>query len=180
MLIDVVTPLLLAHGQAVTTRQIAECAGIAEGTIFRAFESKDDLIHAAVARQLDPEPFRAHLRSIDLDLPLEERLRAIVGLMRERFSLVFTLMSALGTMAHPPRTDDGRREFTEIIARALAPDLAQFSVDAERAAQIVRMVALAASIPGVRNGNPFDDGEVASLILYGISGVPADASLYTG
>ena len=35
MLIDAVTPLLLEHGQAVTTRQIADCAGIAEGTIFR-------------------------------------------------------------------------------------------------------------------------------------------------
>ena len=50
---------------------VADCAGIAEGTIFRAFGSKDELIQAAVARHLDPEPFRRQLRAIDPLLPLE-------------------------------------------------------------------------------------------------------------
>jgi len=118
MLIDVVTPLLLAHGRAVTTKQIAECAGIAEGTIFRAFGSKDELIRAAVDRHLDPEPFRARLRQVDLELPLDERMTAIVTLMRERFTTVFTLMSALGATGPPPHSDDGRREFAEIITRS--------------------------------------------------------------
>ena len=33
-IVDVVVPLLLQHGDGVTTKQIAEAAGIAEGTIF--------------------------------------------------------------------------------------------------------------------------------------------------
>ncbi|GAA3893781.1 TetR/AcrR family transcriptional regulator [Leifsonia kafniensis] len=174
MLIDVVTPLLLQHGRAVTTKQIAECAGIAEGTIFRAFGSKDELIRAAIDRHLDPEPFRAQLRLVDLDLPLEERITAIVTLMRERFTTVFTLMSALGATGPPPHSDDGRREFAEIISRSLAGDAARLNVDPARAAQIVRMIALAASVPQMRNGQSFDDGEIAALILYGIAGRPAD------
>ena len=48
-LIDATLPLLRTHGPTVSTRQIAEAAGVAEGTIFRAFPSKDDLINEAVA-----------------------------------------------------------------------------------------------------------------------------------
>lgn len=171
MLIDAVTPLLLEHGRAVTTRQIAECAGIAEGTIFRAFGSKDELIRAAVAKQLDPEPLRRQLRAVDPALPLEERVRAIVTLMRGRFTTVFTLMTALGTP--PPPGRDVRHEFTEIMGRALAPDLERLNVEPARAAQIIRMLALAATVPHVRNGPPFDDADITALILYGIIGVPA-------
>ena len=41
MIVDAALPLLLEHGEMVTTRQIADAAGIAEGTIFRAFADKD-------------------------------------------------------------------------------------------------------------------------------------------
>ena len=174
MLIDAVTPLLLEHGRAVTTRQIAECAGIAEGTIFRAFGSKDELISAAVAKQLDPEPFRRRLREVDPALPLEDKVRAIVVLMRGRFTKVFALMSALGTIGPPPG-HDVRHEFTEVLGRALAPDLERLNVEPARAAQVIRMVALAASVPHVRNGPAFDDDEITALILYGIIGAPAPA-----
>ncbi|TFD74226.1 TetR/AcrR family transcriptional regulator [Cryobacterium sp. Sr8] len=172
MLIDAVTPLLLEHGRAVTTKQIAECAGIAEGTIFRAFGSKDELIRAAMAKQLDPEPFRARLRAVDPELPLEDKVRAIVALMRGRFTKVFALMSALGTIGPPPG-HDSRHEFTEILGRALTPDLERLRVEPARAAQVIRMIALAASVPHVRNGPAFDDDEITSLILHGIIGAPA-------
>lgn len=175
MLIDAVTPLLAEHGQSVTTRQIAECAGVAEGTIFRAFGSKDELIQAAVDRQLDPEPFRVKLRAIDPSQPIEAKVRAIVVLMRERFTTVFTLMTALGRLG-APHSHDPRHEFTEILGHALAPEVERLNFAPERAAQIIRMVALAASVPQIRVGAEFDADEVTALLLYGLVGVPVDES----
>jgi AcrR family transcriptional regulator len=179
MLIDVVTPLLLEHGQAVTTRQIADCAGIAEGTIFRAFGSKDELIQAAVTRHVDPEPFRRQLRQIDPLLPLEERIRAIVTLMRARFTTVFTLMTAVGRRGPPPGHEKGHpegSEFVGIMAGILAEDLERFTVPVDRVGQIIRMMTLAASVPQIRNGPEFDDEEITALVLHGILGTCAPQS----
>ncbi|MCO7272110.1 TetR/AcrR family transcriptional regulator [Cellulosimicrobium cellulans] len=67
-------PLLVQHGAAVTTRQIADAAGVAEGTLFRAFADKDEILHAAVVRSLDPAPAVAAIA----DLPDDDGLRPLV------------------------------------------------------------------------------------------------------
>src|SRR3954469_11968102 len=70
-IVEATLPLLLAHGAGLTTRQIAEAAGIAEGTIFRAFPDKESLIAAVVDAALDTSAVDAALDAIDPDLPLE-------------------------------------------------------------------------------------------------------------
>ena len=47
-IIDAARPLLIASGAQFTTRQVAEAAGVAEGTIFRVFDSKQDLLAAVI------------------------------------------------------------------------------------------------------------------------------------
>ena len=54
----------MKHGSDVTTRQIADAAGVAEGTLFRVFEDKDAIIDAAVAKFMDPTPTLARLAQI--------------------------------------------------------------------------------------------------------------------
>ena len=49
-------PILLADPTGFTTRQVAEAAGIAEGTLFRHFETKAELVSAVVDDLLNPDP----------------------------------------------------------------------------------------------------------------------------
>src|SRR5438105_10569477 len=78
MIVAATLPLLIEHGDRVTSRQIAEAAGIAEGTIFRAFGDKDEVIAAAIDSALDQAPLEAALSAIPADLPFEEGLAAAV------------------------------------------------------------------------------------------------------
>src|SRR5579862_7906225 len=84
MIVEATLPLLIEHGDRVTTKQIAEAAGIAEGTIFRAFADKDELIAAAVEAALDPGPLEAALAAIPCSLAFEARLAAAIVIMQQR------------------------------------------------------------------------------------------------
>ena len=72
-IITAVLPFLADRGTAVTSRELSEAAGVAEGTIFKAFTDKDDLFRAALDRVVDPEPTERAIRSIDPALPYEQR-----------------------------------------------------------------------------------------------------------
>src|ERR1700704_2407818 len=79
MIIEATTPLLLEHGEMVTTRQVADAAGIAEGTIFRAFADKDELLGAVIDAALDPAPLELALATIDPTLPLADTVPPAAG-----------------------------------------------------------------------------------------------------
>src|SRR5437870_13782171 len=84
MIVDATLPLLLETGEMVTTRQIADAAGIAEGTIFRVFSDKDALIAAVGERALYSQPPEQALRDIDPAQRLEERVESRVVISHRR------------------------------------------------------------------------------------------------
>ena len=78
-IIEATLPLLLENGEMVTTRQIAEAAGIAEGTIFRVFADKDAVITAVIDAAVDPAPMEEALGELDPTVPLERVLTAAIA-----------------------------------------------------------------------------------------------------
>ncbi|MEU6241655.1 TetR/AcrR family transcriptional regulator [Streptomyces sp. NPDC047024] len=54
MIVRAALPLVIEHGSAVTTRQVARAAGTGEGTIFRVFADKEELLDACVTEALSP------------------------------------------------------------------------------------------------------------------------------
>ena len=170
MILDAMIPLLLEHGRSVTSRQIAEAAGIAEGTVFRAFGDKESLVQAAVEKYLDPEPLREALRAIDPALPLEHKVRAIVYLLRERFQGVMRIMPVVGHQ-RPPIPQE-RTEFAAIISRILEPEAAELNWPPERVAHILRLISFSSAFPALNDGIEFSLDELARISLVGIAGRP--------
>lgn len=170
MIIDAVIPLLAVHGRDLTSKQIAEAAGVAEGTIFRAFGDKDTLITAAIAHFLDPEPMRRELRAINPELDLHSKVLQIVTILQRRFSEIFRIMALVGH-ERPPHRHQGQF-FVEIIAETLAPDLENLNWPAPRIAHILRLVSFASAFPQLNDGVEFTPEELTTIVLHGIAGEP--------
>jgi AcrR family transcriptional regulator len=173
MIIDAVIPLIMEHGRAVTTRQIADAADIAEGTIFRVFADKDALIDAAVEKFLDPTAVNRSLRAIDSELPLEAKVNDILFQLRSRMTGIFGIMSAIG-MAGPPPRRPSADNFEDVIADVLRPDLERLQIPLDRIASFVRLVAFASAIPQFNQGREISTADLAHVITYGIAGHPAE------
>ena len=103
-LIAATEPLLERFGREVSTRQIAEAAGIAEGTIFRAFATKEALIDAVIKDSFDNQRTCDELAKIDPSLGLEERLIAAVAILQERLRRVVALFGSLRLRREAHRT----------------------------------------------------------------------------
>ena len=80
-IVQATLPLVVKAGANVTTSQIAAAAGIAEGTVFRVFKDKAELLDACIQRALHSDEEVARMEAIPADVPLEERLTAGVAMI---------------------------------------------------------------------------------------------------
>jgi AcrR family transcriptional regulator len=145
MIVAATLPLLLEHGDRVTSRQIAEAAGIAEGTIFRAFADKDEVIAAAIETALDPEPLEAALTGIAAGLSFEAGLAAAVVIMQQRVIDIWRLVSSVGTRFHEitrrPMPDSGA------LVRMFEANRSEITVEPIAAARLLRALTLSTTHP---------------------------------
>lgn len=111
-------PLLVEHGGNVSTTQIAAAAGIAEGTVFRAFQDKRDLLFACMRAGMDCEDEIERIARIDPGRPLQERLTEAIGAVSGYLDRIGTIRQALQATgisrkdieSHVHSHDDGHNE----------------------------------------------------------------------
>ncbi|SDO39612.1 transcriptional regulator, TetR family [Streptomyces sp. cf386] len=123
MIIQTAIPLIAEYGAAVTTAKIARAAGIGEGTIFRVFADKDELLQACVAEALSPEHAIRELDAIDVSQPLPDRLAEAAEALQAHMARMGAIMGSLGHRGgkHPGTVRGaGRTESTTRIRAALA------------------------------------------------------------
>lgn len=123
MIIQTAIPLIAEYGATVTTAKIARAAGIGEGTIFRVFADKDELLQACVTEALSPEHAVRELDAIDVSQPLPERLAEAAEALQAHLSRMGAILGSLGHRGgkHPgPVRGAGREESTTRIRVALA------------------------------------------------------------
>jgi AcrR family transcriptional regulator len=116
------TPLLAEHGTHVTTGQIAKAAGVAEGTIFRVFKDKQELLDFCVLRAFRTQELVKQITAIEANGPLTERLVAVMTMVDEMAARVGALMHALGATGY--RHDNSK--FEKADTKSTPPQVAEF------------------------------------------------------
>jgi AcrR family transcriptional regulator len=182
-IVDVVVPLLLQHGDGVTTKQIAEAAGIAEGTIFRVFPDKAALLMAAAEETMNPADARSELESaLAGRTDLRERVLITTERLHARSERVMAVMMALrGVWLSQPADHhqdrppgppkfvlDAHRDLLDRLTEVFEPHRADLAVEPRTAALLLRTLVLGARHPGAEPDQVLTPEQIADALIGGI------------
>lgn len=175
-LIAATIPLLHEHGLEVSTRQIATAAGVAEGTIFGVFESKNSLVVCSVIQALDPQVTLDGLNAIDPALPLRERLALAADLVHTRFAEHAQLLTAARKLIFAGHGDPeaqsrmaiNRERLKNALSGVIEPDAAALRRSPEAVAQMLLLFCGANTYGPFGDPDGFRGAELVSLLLDGL------------
>jgi AcrR family transcriptional regulator len=176
-LIRATIPLLHEHGIEVSTRQIAEAAGVAEGTIFGVFESKNSLVVCSVIKALDPQETIGELTAIDRSAPLRERLIAAAEVIHARFAVNAQLMNAArrliitGQATAPDaaaRMTSGREQIHAALVAVIEPDADRLRRSPTAVATLLLLFCGANTFGPFGELDGFRGADLVSLLLDGL------------
>ncbi|GAA4901586.1 TetR/AcrR family transcriptional regulator [Tessaracoccus lubricantis] len=173
-LIEATLPLLLTHGPSLTTKQVAEAAGVAEGTIFRVFTSLPDLIAATTREALSAARLQRDIAAVDPGDSLLAKSQAAIVILTQRMT---DIRSLLHTVHHAPGADGGECLRTELEARKdeleqwllgqLEPHVDELSVPPAQYVEFLRTLALGHVFNYAHGSAALTPETLASLALSG-------------
>ena len=188
-IVAALVPLLLEHGGEVSTRQVAEAAGVAEGTLFRVFPDKPSLLMAAAEEVLNPADAGeqqaealAGLESLrDKVLVTAERMVA-----RAERSTVVLMALRRAWMARPPGAGHGTEHeaghntgpqavfkrsgeaLHRMLTEVFTPHADELSVEPETAAVLMRTLVLGSRHPGADDAARLSPAQITDALLDGV------------
>jgi len=190
-----VAPVLIERGAAATTKELAQAAGVAEGTLFTVFPDKRAIVLAAVEQRMDPEPVVRGMRDIASDVPLDEQLRCAARLVLAGMQEAFALFAVLHAVTAPAATRRRRpghapeapafvtRWSTSVIAaleELLEPHRARLRTSPTRVATVLLGMLFACNRPYARAPEPMNAAEIVDVVLHGVLGAEAGMDVTPG
>jgi AcrR family transcriptional regulator len=185
-LVEVALDLVRRNQAMPSTRELALAAGIAEGTIFRAFGTKDALREAMISAVACPYPYRDSVDAIDSSLPLDEKFLAMTTLLWDRFAEIFASLGPLGVFGPPPHGEHpgcpgdppeplDTAAFRDRTRRLLAPHQSELRTDLDEVIDAMRYLCFAGSNRGITDNQLLAPERIVDLLLNGAraTGMPA-------
>jgi AcrR family transcriptional regulator len=185
-ILDAVVPLLVERGGDVTTKEIAQAAGIAEGTIFRVFPDKATLLFAAAEEAINPaggqEAFEAAMAGC---ADLRERIVVAAERVLDRMRMTMAVMGAvrpyLAAQFHEAHTKkkqvpfgppefmlQAQRDLHDRLTGLFAPYADELAVTPETAALALRSLTFGAARPEWGMKPALTPDEIADIVLDGV------------
>jgi len=184
-LVEATVPLLIENGSAISTRQIAQAAGVAEGTIFRVFPDKNSLILAAIRSALDPEKGERALSAIPAELALRERVTQAATIMIagiSRFGRLHMIAREL-IIDLGPASDFGAEmqknnlRIQDALASVFEPDAARLRLSPSNAARLLMLNIVGMSGFAFGDVQQIDPAAVVAILFDGlVLPPPSDAA----
>lgn len=172
-------PLLVEQGPTVTTSQIAEAAGIAEGTVFRAFRDKRELLMECLRTAIESEGEANLIETIDPALPLADRLSKAIDFAthyQQRLLAVAQAVRSAGIDMHELQREHkpedgppaGLLRMFSAVASLFAADADALRVEPDLAARMLLGLTMASRMDRAGLGSAIGaPAEIVDLFLHG-------------
>jgi AcrR family transcriptional regulator len=185
-IVEVLIPLLVERGSDVTTKEVAQAAGIAEGTIFRVFPDKRSLFLAAAEEAMNPaggeEAFDKALADVT---DLREGVLVVTRRVRDRMQLTMSVMMAVRPqlvaafheqkaagrkpeMGPPAFILKAQDDLHRRLTRLFEPHADLLAVDPATAAIALRSLIFGAHRPELGMAPSLTPDQIADLLLGGV------------
>ena len=178
-------PLVMQYGREVSTRQTAEAAGIAEGTIFRVFPNKDAVIDAVIEEAFDTQQTVTSLIQIDPSLDLCTRLEQAVEILETRMRRVVAMFGALrgshlspklagssspsaDHASHQRRGRESNAKITMALTAVIGPDANCLRLPVEHVADLLRGLVFTVTHPAIGATFSGEPRVIVDIVLHGI------------